>query len=95
MGNIFAGSAVKKFGIFQFLAVGVKADRLKPLGNDFQSVCFFIGRKRGTFFKLEPWNKHKYVWPSRLDKIDAFDSVLSASFVATLLSPNFQPLSLK
>ena len=57
--------------------------------NDFQSVYFFIERRGGTFHKLEPWNKRKYVWPSRLRGIDAFHSVLSANFVAILLSPNF------
>ena len=88
-GNIFACGAVTKFGIFLFLAVGVKADRLKPVRNDFQPVYFFIERRGGTFYKLEPCNKRKYVWPSRLRSIDAFDSVLSASFVAILLSPNF------
>ena len=87
-GNIFACGAVTKFGIFKFLAVAVKADRLKPVRNDFQSVYFFIGRREGTFYTLEPLNKHKYVWPSRLRRIDAFDSVLSASFVAILLSPS-------
>ena len=81
--------AVTKFGIFKFLAVGVKADRLKPVRNDFQSVYFSIERRGETFYKLEPWNKHKYVWPSRLKRIDAFDCVLSASFVAMLLSPKF------
>ena len=88
-GNIFACGAVTKFGIFKFLAVGVKADRLKPVRNDFQSVYFFIERREGTFYKLEPWNKRKYVRPSRLRRIDAFDSILSASFAAILLSPNF------
>ena len=87
--NIFACGAVTKFGIFKFRAVGVKADRLKPVRNDFQSVYLFIERREGTFYKLEPWNKRKYVWPSRLRGIDAFDSILSASFVAILLSPNF------
>ena len=87
--NIFACEAVTKFGIFKFLAVGVKADRLKPVRNDFQLVYFFIERKEGTFYKLESWNKRKYVWPSRLRGIDAFHSVLSANFVAILLSPNF------
>ena len=53
------------------------------------SVHFFIERRGGTFYKLEPWNKRKYVWPSPLRRIDAFDSILSASFVAILLSPNF------
>ena len=86
-GNIFACGAVTKFGIFKFLAVGVKADRLKPVRHDFQSVYFFIERREGTFYKLEPWNKRKYVRPSRLRRIDAFDSILSASFVAILLSP--------
>ena len=93
-GNIFACGAVTKsqrtkFGIFKFLAVGVKADRLKPVRNDFQSVYFFIERREGTFYKLEPWNKRKYVRPSRLRRIDACESILSASFVAILLSPNF------
>ena len=77
------------FEIFKFLAVGVKADRLKPVRNDFQSVYFFIERRGETFYMLEPWNKRKYVWPSRLRGIDAFHSVLSANFVAILLSPNF------
>ena len=45
--------------------------------NDFQSVYFFIERREGTFYKLEPWNKRKYVRPSRLRRIDAFDSILS------------------
>ena len=71
------------------MAVGVKADRLKPVRNDFQSVYFFIEKRGGTFYKLEPWNKRKYVRLSRLRTIDAFDSILSASFVAILLSPNF------
>ena len=60
-----------------------------PVRNDFQSVYFFVERRGGTFYKLEPWNKRKYVWPSRLRGIDAFHSVLSANFVAILLSPNF------
>ena len=80
---------VTKLGIFKFLAVGVKADRLKPVRNVFQSVYFFIERRGRAFYKLEPWNKRKYVWPLRLRRIDAFDSVLSASLVAILLSPNF------
>ena len=65
--------AVTKFRIFKFLAVGVKADRLKPVRNDFQSVYFFTERRGGTFYKLELWNKRKYVWPLRLRGIDAFD----------------------
>ena len=89
MGKYFRVRAVTKFGIFKFLAVGVKADRLKPVRNDFQSVHFFIEGRGGTFYKLEPWYKRKYVWPSRLRGIDAFHSVLSANFVAILLSPNF------
>ena len=31
-----------KVGIFKFLAVGVKADRLKSVRNDFKSVYLFI-----------------------------------------------------
>ena len=48
-------------------------------------------KEEGAFYKLEPWNKRKYLWPSHLRRIDAFDSVLSANFVAILLSPNFAP----
>ena len=33
--------------IFKFLAIGVKADRLKRVRNDFQSVYFFIERRGG------------------------------------------------
>ena len=80
-GIIFACGAVTEFVIFKFQAVGVKADRLKPVWNDFQSVyIFFIERRGGTFYKLEPRSKRKYVWPSRLRRIVAF---------AILLSPNF------
>ena len=79
-GIIFACGVVTEFVIFKFLAVGVKADRLMPVWNDFQSVYFFIKRRAGTFYKLELWNKRKYVWPSCLRRIDA---------IAILLSPNF------
>ena len=74
---------------YNLARVWAACDRLKPVRNDFQSVYFFKERRAGTFYKLEPWNKRKYVWPSRLMRIDGFDSVLSASFVAILLSPNF------
>ena len=69
--------------------MGINADRLKPVRNDIRSVYFFIERREGTFYALEPWNKRKYVWPSHLRRIDTFDSVLWASFVTILLSPNF------
>ena len=46
-GNICVCSEVTKFGIFEFMAVGVKADRLKPVRNDFQSVQFCIERQGG------------------------------------------------
>ena len=52
----------------------------------FKSVYFFIERRGGKFYKLEPWSKRKYVRPSRLKRIDAFDSILSASFIAILVS---------
>ena len=48
-GNIFACGAVKKFGLFKFLAVGVKPDRLKPVRNDFKSVYFFIEKETVNF----------------------------------------------
>ena len=90
MPNILVCSTVTKFGIFKFLEVGVKADRLKPVQNDFQLVYFFIERRGGgAFYKLELWNGCKYLRLSRLRRIDAFDSVLLASFVALLLSPNY------
>ena len=72
-GNIFACGAVTKFGIFKFLAVCVKAHRLKHVQNDFKSVYFFIERIGGKFYMLEPWNKREYVWPPRLRTIDAFN----------------------
>ena len=40
--------------LYKYLAVGVKADRLKPVRNDFQSVYFFIEEEGGHFTS---WNR--------------------------------------
>ena len=74
-------NVVSLVSITEYSVSPITTDRLKPVRNYFQSVYFFIERREGTFYMLKPWNKPKYAWPSRLRK--------QASFVAILLSPNF------
>ena len=78
--------------------------RRLTLGRSFKFIWnFWSGGLRGNIFacgavtkfgifkykRKYVRNKRKYVRPSRLMRIDAFDSILSAIFVAILLSPNF------